>query len=52
VGHANFWVEDMTGKGALPSGAFLVGAGQGCIKLSILSLRGTSGERTEERGKQ
>ena len=26
--------------------------GQGCIKLTILSLRGTSGERTEERGNQ
>src|SRR6266704_4508672 len=25
---------------------------QGCIKLSILSPRGTSGERTEERGNQ
>jgi hypothetical protein len=25
---------------------------QGCIKLTILSPRGTSGERTEERGKQ
>jgi hypothetical protein len=25
---------------------------QGCIKLTILSLRGTSGERTEERGNQ
>jgi len=27
-------------------------ATQGCIKLSILSPRGTSGERTEERGYQ
>ena len=27
-------------------------AAQGCIKLSILSPRGTSGETTEERGNQ
>jgi hypothetical protein len=27
-------------------------ASQGCIKLTILSLGGTRGERTEERGNQ
>ena len=38
--------------GQLPLRTDSQGILHGCIKLTILSLRGTSGERTEERGMQ